>query len=112
VAAIRHAHDRFTAAKAIRRGGIEDASWQRRNGDIVKYKAAIIPETITPGRTCVFFVTEARGELSPEIAAKPFEATSLCQGGQRVTGHREYATRGQAENHVRSAAARNVNRRR
>ena len=113
VAAIENSFRRLSERKAPWRTkfSVEDASWER-GGHTRKYKAEILPDTITPGRTCVFFVTKARGDLSPALERSPFGATSLCKGGTSLTEYRTFPSRSQAEIYVITAAARNRARRR
>lgn len=100
VAELDRAWRSFSAKKGLTwRRGVEDASFQTPSGHIFRYKAKILPDTIQPGKTCVFFVTQATGpgvavdpadgrtaELPWGIRDKPYEVSKLCQGGKVFTG--------------------------
>jgi len=73
---------------------------------------------IQKGCNCVYFVAESAGPartspgdrsagvpmhlrpLPPRLAETPYEATSLCQGGRIWTGHRQYATKAEADRDI------------
>lgn len=95
VAEIDRAFRSYTAHKSLTwRRSVEDASWQDPAGHIHRYKAKILPDTIVPGKACVFFVTEARGERLPhDLREKPYEVSKLCQGGRSFTGMIQMADR-------------------
>lgn len=87
VADMRRAYAAVSRTLPYPRGDIEDASWQKPSGHVVKYKAKILPDTIVAGKTCVYFVTEAQGnDLSYSLRDKPYEVTKLCSGGRAITG--------------------------
>lgn len=100
VAELHRAYDAYSSKKGLTwRRSIEDASFSNPAGHVFRYKAKVLSDTIRPGRTCTFFVTEAVGpgvgvdpangrttDLPWDLRNKPYEVSKLCQGGRAVTG--------------------------
>jgi len=108
----------FERSKGMRPGGLTRSSFLV--GDRM-YTHPRKLHTPVKGCDCVFFVSEYRGpvrrakaertpgrpaETFPLNVRRPFEATSLCQGGRKVTGHERFETKAQADKAVEWMAER------
>jgi hypothetical protein len=75
------------------------------HGRTIKYKYKILAKPIYKGKKgrCVYFVTKTEG--LPRTEDKPYEMTSLCNGGRVWTGHTSWRTKRDAAASAKRAAA-------
>lgn len=114
---IQRAYDGCSRGKGLtwRSRDVEHGSFRNPyTGESTSYRARILPGTIAHGKNgrCVYFVTKAEGSRLPAgLHDKPYEVTSLCNGGCSLEGRRSVASRTEALRNVRLLARSDSGRR-
>ena len=73
---------------------IEAASFEQRagSGRIARYRERILDGEIAPGKAgCTVFITRAE-DTGQGVPNRPYNVSTLCQGGRRVWGGDGYAS--------------------